>query len=94
MPKCPAFHCRRHSAAQDERHGFRGVPLANNVRERKEVSEILALAAASGGKIIKPAQDVFWGGHIGYFADPDGHVWGVSWNPPFPLAEDGTVLVP
>jgi uncharacterized protein len=78
----------------DEGHGFRGVTLAHNVRERKEVSEVLALAAASGGKIIKPAQDVFWGGHSGYFSDPDGHLWEVCWNPHFPLAEDGTVLIP
>ena len=78
----------------DEGHGFRGVTLAHYVRERKEVSEVLALAAASGGKIIKPAQDVFWGGHSGYFADLDGHLWEVCWNPHFPLAADGTVQVP
>jgi uncharacterized protein len=78
----------------DEGHGFRGVTLAHNVRERHEVSEVLALAAASGGKIVKPAQDAFWGGHSGYFADPDGHLWEVCWNPHFPLAEDGAVIVP
>src|SRR5271167_33835 len=54
----------------DEGHGFRGVTLAHNVRERQEVNEVLALAAAAGGKIVKPAQDVIWGGHSGYFADP------------------------
>ncbi len=67
-----------------EGQGFRGVTLAHNVRERHEVGEVLALAAASGGKIIKPAQDAFWGGHSGYFADPDGHLWEVCWNPHFP----------
>jgi catechol 2,3-dioxygenase-like lactoylglutathione lyase family enzyme len=70
------------------------LPWRINVRERKEVGEVLALAAASGGKIIKPAQDVFWGGHSGYFADLDGHLWEVCWNPHFPLADDGTVLIP
>ena len=78
----------------DEGHGFRGVTLAHNVRERKKVNEILALAVAAGGTIVKPAQDVFWGGHSGYFADPDGHLWEVCWNPHFPLADDGTVLIP
>jgi uncharacterized protein len=77
-----------------EGNGFRGVTLAHNVRERNEVSEVLALAAASGGKIIKQAQDVFWGGHSGYFADPDGHLWEVCWNPHFPLGDDGGVLIP
>ena len=65
----------------DDGHGFRGVTLAHNVRDRHEVSEVLALAAASGGKIVKPAQDVFWGGHSGYFADPDGFLWEVAFNP-------------
>ncbi len=78
----------------EEGHGFRGVTLAHNVRERHQVREVLELAATSGGQIIKVAQDVFWGGHSGYFADPDGHLWEVCWNPHFPLADDGTVLVP
>ncbi|MHB1426866.1 MAG: VOC family protein, partial [Gemmataceae bacterium] len=42
-----------------EGHGFRSVTLAHNVRERQEVGEVLAHAAAAGGKIIKGAQDVF-----------------------------------
>jgi hypothetical protein len=32
--------------------------------------------------------------HSGYFADPDGYLWEVCWNPHFPLAEDGTVVIP
>ena len=74
--------------------GFHGITLAHNVRNRHEVSEVLALAVAAGGTITKPAQDVFWGGHSGYFADPDGHLWEVVWNPFFPFAEDGTLVVP
>ena len=27
------------------------------------------------------AQDVFWGGYSGYFADPDGYLWEVAYNP-------------
>ncbi|MET3872305.1 catechol 2,3-dioxygenase-like lactoylglutathione lyase family enzyme [Puniceicoccus vermicola] len=47
--------------------GFSGVTIAHNVREKSEVSEILSLAEKSGGSIVKQAQDVFWGGHSGYF---------------------------
>jgi uncharacterized glyoxalase superfamily protein PhnB len=54
-----------------------------------EVAEVLAAAAAAGASILKPAHDVFWGGHIGYFADPDGHVWEVAWNPFSTLGPDG-----
>jgi hypothetical protein len=74
--------------------GFRGFTLAHNVREKPEVAEILRVAESAGGKIVKPAQDVFWGGHSGYFADPDGHLWEVAWNPHFRLNQRGEVKLP
>ena len=61
--------------------GFSGVSLAYNTRSKEEVAERLAEAVAAGATLLKPAQDAFWGGHHGYFADPDGHVWEVAWNP-------------
>ena len=63
--------------------GFRGITLAHVVASKEEVREILDQAVKSGGTLIKPAQDVFWGGYSGYFADPDGHLWEVAWNPHF-----------
>jgi catechol 2,3-dioxygenase-like lactoylglutathione lyase family enzyme len=77
-----------------EGSGFRGIALAHNVREKAEVAAILATAQRAGATITKPAQDVFWGGHSGYFADPDGHLWEVAWNPHFPLGADGSVELP
>ncbi|PWC43520.1 VOC family protein [Azospirillum sp. TSO22-1] len=74
--------------------GFGGITLAHNVRRREDVAAVLAEAEAAGGRILKPAQDVFWGGHSGYFADPDGHPWEVAWNPFFPLAADGRIELP
>jgi predicted lactoylglutathione lyase len=74
--------------------GFRAVTLAHNVREKQDVARILEKAESAGAKILKPAQDVFWGGHSGYFTDPDGHLWEVAWNPHFPLNENGEVLLP
>jgi predicted lactoylglutathione lyase len=76
------------------REGFRGVTLAYNVKEKKEVTSILEQAEKFGAKIMKPAQDVFWGGHSGYFADLDGHLWEVAWNPHWSLEEDGMVRLP
>ncbi len=64
-------------------NGFRGITLAHVVSSKEEVREIISQAVKSGGKLIKPAQDVFWGGYSGYFADPDGHLWEVAWNPHF-----------
>ena len=77
-----------HALAEDaevspEGNGFRGVTLAQVVRTREEVDEALRQAAHAGALIVKPAQDVFWGGYSGYFADPDGHLWEVAWNPHF-----------
>jgi uncharacterized protein len=51
-----------------EGSGFRGVALAHNVREKSEVAQVLKEAERAGAKIVKPAQDVFWGGHSGYFS--------------------------
>ncbi len=70
------------------------VALAMNVEGRDLVQPILDTAQAAGASILKPATETEWGGVNGYFADPDGHVWEVAWNPGWPLAEDGTVRIP
>ena len=65
--------------------GFSGVTLAHNVRTRSEVDELLQVAVEAGATLVKPAEDVFWGGYSGYFTDPDGHLWEVAWNPFFQI---------
>ena len=72
---------------------FSGITLAHNVREKHQVAEVLALAERAGGTIVKPAQDAFWGGHHGYFTDPDGYLWEVAYGA-FPLRADGSLDVP
>lgn len=74
--------------------GFVGMALAYNVRSRSEVDDILAQAQAAGARLWKPAQDAFWGGYSGYFADPDGFAWEVAWNPGFVLADNGSLRLP
>jgi uncharacterized glyoxalase superfamily protein PhnB len=61
-----------------EGHGFPGITLAFNTRKREEVDTTLAEAETSGATILKPAQEAFWGGYSGYFADPDGFLWEVA----------------
>ena len=63
--------------------------LGYNCREKQQVAEVLKLAKGAGARILKPATDVFWGGHHGYFADPDGHIWEIAHNPFSPLRADG-----
>ena len=73
-----------------EGSGFSGVTLAHNVRTREEVDAVLDEAVAAGATLVKAAQDVFWGGYSGYFADPEGYLWEVAWNPYFPIdSENG-----
>ena len=92
------FKCRgtwlalypRDSLADDagvatEGSGFSGVTLAHNVSTRDEVDGLLDVAVGAGATLVKPAQDTFWGGYSGYFADPEGYLWEVAWNPHFQI---------
>jgi catechol 2,3-dioxygenase-like lactoylglutathione lyase family enzyme len=55
--------------------------LGHNVNSREEVDRVMDEAQRAGAPIVKPAQEAFWGGYAGYFADPDGHLWEVVYNP-------------
>jgi catechol 2,3-dioxygenase-like lactoylglutathione lyase family enzyme len=65
--------------------GFSGVTLAHNVKSKKEVDTILNEAKAAGAKVTDSAHSRTWGGYSGYFSDPDGHLWEVTWAPNLPL---------
>jgi catechol 2,3-dioxygenase-like lactoylglutathione lyase family enzyme len=67
-----------------EGSGFRGFTLAHNVASPEQVDRLLRQIEERGGRIVKPARRADWGGHSGYFADPDGFLWEVAWNPHFP----------
>lgn len=89
----------RESLADDakvsaEGGGFRGIALAHNVRAKADVDAVIGEARNAGAEVLKPAEDAPWGGRSGYFADPDGHLWEVAWNPHFPLAADGALSIP
>ena len=57
--------------------------LAHNVASMEDVGRMLRLAESAGAVVVKQAQPTFYGGHAGYFQDPDGHLWEVAWNPGF-----------
>lgn len=71
------------------RSGASGITLAHNVSSKEDVADILAKAEQAGAKIIKQPQDTEWGGFNGYFADPDGYLWEVAYNPFSPLGANG-----
>lgn len=78
----------------DTAPAFPGVTLAWNVRDEADVDTAMAKALDCGAHILKPAQKAFWGGYHGYFADPDGHIWEVAYNPFWPLDAQGRPLLP
>jgi catechol 2,3-dioxygenase-like lactoylglutathione lyase family enzyme len=69
--------------------GTGAVSLSHNTRNKDDVARLLAAAEAAGAEILKPAQDVFWGGHHGYFRSPDGHLWEIAYNPFSKLSAEG-----
>lgn len=90
----PRAELAKDANVTDDGGKFTGVALAYNTRSRDEVDTVLAEAVAAGGRLLKPAQQAFWGGYQGYFADPEGHLWEVAWNPGFALDADGNVTLP
>ena len=74
--------------------GFSGVTLAHNVESEEAVVNTIAEAVAAGATLVRPADKVFWGGFRGYFADPDGFLWEVCWNPFFGLDQNGFIELP
>jgi predicted lactoylglutathione lyase len=75
-------------------NGNGGVCVAQNVASEGEVDAVMARAKAAGAQILKRAAKTFWGGYNGYFADPDGHLWEVAFNPHWGLSANGVIELP
>jgi predicted lactoylglutathione lyase len=80
--------------ASDGPPDFSGVSLSYNTRSKDEVDAVMAEAERLGGRITRPAQTISWGGYVGYFTDPDGHLWEAVYNPKAVVQADGTVQIP
>ena len=76
-----------------ERGPFAGITLAHNAKSKDEVNAILYKAEIAGGRIEKPAQDVFWGGYSGYFSDLDGYLWEVAYADFWKFNPDGSLII-
>jgi catechol 2,3-dioxygenase-like lactoylglutathione lyase family enzyme len=61
--------------------------VGHNLNSKKEVNEVMAQAKKAGARIVKPAQETFWGGYAGCFQDADGHLWEVAWNPAWKIED-------
>jgi len=74
--------------------GNGGIVVAMNCASEAEVDAMLVKAEGAGATILKPAEKVFWGGYNGYFADADGNVWEVAYNPFWLMQENGRIGLP
>ena len=74
--------------------GYRATCMAWNCPDQASVDAALALAVKSGGTLVKAGYRIFWGGYVGFFKDPEGHLWEVAHNPQFPLSADGQITLP
>lgn len=73
--------------------GFSGLTISYNAKSKQEVDDVLAEVEKLGATIVKPAQDVFWGGYSGYFKDPDGYLFEVAFNPFWELDENDNLVL-
>lgn len=85
----PLADLARDMGVEEARLGTGAATLAHNVAAREAVAPLVERARAAGARILREPHDVFWGGHIAYLADPDGHVWEIAWNPHAPLGPGG-----
>lgn len=67
---------------------FSGLTLSYNAKSEKEVDQVMKKVERLGATIIKPAQNVFWGGYSGYFKDLNGYIIEVAFNPFWELDEN------
>lgn len=72
-----------------ERLGHGAMTLGHNLESPAAVDALMEKARMAGAEVIKPAQEVFWGGYHGYFADPEGHLWEIAHNPFSALGPEG-----
>jgi uncharacterized protein len=72
--------------------GFKRVTLAINMRSKEQVDDVFASLRASGVRIIREPEHVFWGGYRGYLADPEENYWELAFNPFLDMDDNGDVI--
>jgi catechol 2,3-dioxygenase-like lactoylglutathione lyase family enzyme len=71
------------------RSGTPPVSLAYNVGSEEQVIAFVERARAAGATVVKEPQPAVFGGPHAYFADPDGFLWEIAYNPGLRFGPDG-----
>lgn len=61
--------------------------IGHNLNTKGEVDIVMNQVEKAGVKIIKPAQDKFYGSYTSFFRDLEVHLLEVAWNPAFEINE-------
>lgn len=82
----PRAELAKDAGMSDTGSGFAGFTLAHNLGSIEAVDALFAQLRAANVNIVKQPHHASWGGYSGYFADSEGFLWEVAWNPQFPHA--------
>lgn len=74
--------------------GLIGITLAYNAKSKEEVDSILEQVETFGATVVKPAQDLDWGGYGGYFTDINGYYWEVAFGDMWEFDEQNMLIIP
>ena len=44
----------------------------------EDVDATISRSVANGARVLRPAEDQFWGDRIGWIIDPSAHVWTIA----------------
>jgi uncharacterized protein len=80
-------------AEEDLQPGTAAVTLSHNVGSPGEVDAVVGQARKAGADVARSPRQQAWGGYSGYFADPDGFRWEVTFNPGWAVDDAGRVTV-
>jgi catechol 2,3-dioxygenase-like lactoylglutathione lyase family enzyme len=81
-----------HVAPGEPSTAYRGVALALNVESPELVDSTIEALRAAGATITKEPEAAVWGGRTAYWADPEGNLWEVAWNPFVGFDERGALM--
>lgn len=70
---------------------IRGVTLSQNVAGPDDVDRVVAAAERAGATVVKAPQYAAFGGYHGHFADPNGIIWEIAYNPGWRVEPGGRV---
>ncbi|GAA2465055.1 VOC family protein [Winogradskya consettensis] len=74
--------------------GVRTTMLTITMESPEAVDEALRSVVQAGATLVRAGRPGEAGGYLGYFTDPDGHLWEVNHHPEWPLDETGIPQLP